>query len=286
MARFGLRGIFLSGKPWRLLYLVAAVGLIFLGGFRSSLLLFLVTFTLMFFWEGLHRTPVLLLMILLGALGGTALVPLANKLPFTFQRTLAFLPLDLDADARGSAEDSTNWRLNMWKALLPQIPPHLFLGKGLAFSAEDFDEMMTGNVLLDNTAARVDASQGSLALSNDFHNGMLSVIIPFGIWGVLTVVWFLLAGLKVMYNNAKYGDPALQLPNAFLLMLYAWEAFSFLSCFAGLQIASELASFGGYLGMSIALNNGVCQPAAPVVENAPSVAPFRPMLRPRPVFQR
>jgi hypothetical protein len=69
-------------------------------------------------------------------------------------------------------------------------------------------------------------------------------------------------------------------------MLYAWEAFGFLSCFAGMQISLELASFGGYLGLSIALNNGVCKPAGPVVENRPSVAPFRPLLRPRPVFQR
>ena len=133
MARYGLRGIFLSGKPVRLLLLMAAVSLIFLGGYRSSLLLFLATFTLMFFWEGLHRTPILMVMILLGAMGGTALVPLANKLPFTFQRCLAFLPLDLDTDAKRSAQDSTDWRLNMWTALLPQIPPHLFWARAWPF---------------------------------------------------------------------------------------------------------------------------------------------------------
>jgi hypothetical protein len=286
MARFGLRGIFLSGKPWRILYLMAAFGLIFLGGYRSWLLLFLATFTGMFFWEGLHRTPILLVMILLGALGGTALVPLANKLPYTFQRSLAFLPLDLDADARMSAEDSTEWRLNMWAALLPQIPPHLFLGKGLAVTAEDYDEMMTGNTILNTAAANVDDSQNSLALSSDFHNGMLSIIIPFGIWGVMAVVWFFFAGLKVLYNNARYGRPDLQLTNAFLLMLFAWEVLNYLSCFGGMQISLELATFVGFLGLSIALNNGVCQPADQVVENRPAVVPYRALLRPRPAFQR
>ena len=286
LARYGLRGILLSGKPWRFLLLLAAFVLIFLGGYRSTLLMFLVTFTLVFFWEGLHRTPLLLVMILLGVLGGTALVPLANKLPYTFQRALAFLPLDLDADAKRSADDSTEWRLAMWSALLPEIPPHLFLGKGLAISTEEFDEMMTGNFALYTAAANVDASQNPLALAGDYHNGMLSLILPFGIWGVATVTWFLLAGVKVMYNNAKYGDPELRTANAFLMAAFACEAIFFLSCFGGMQISMQLANFGGYLGLSIALNNGVCRPARQAVENRPLVAPFRPLLRPRPVFQR
>jgi hypothetical protein len=286
MAKWGLRGIFLSGKPWRILFLTAAVTLVFLGGYRSSLLWFLAVFTLMFFWEGLHRTPMLMIMVLLGTLGIAALVPLAHTLPFTFQRSLAFLPLELDADARMSAEDSIDWRLNMWEALLPQIPPHLFLGKGLAFSAEEFNEMMSGNLALETAAAKIDDSQNSLALANDFHNGMLSLIIPFGIWGVIAVLWFLAAGTRVLYLNAKYGGPDLQLVNAFLMMMFVWEALGFVSCVAGMQIAAELTNFAGFLGLSISLNNGVCRPEGEKVEILPSVVPFRSFARPRPVFLR
>jgi len=286
MAKYGLRGIFLSGKPWRILFLVVALGLILLGGFRSSLMGVMGTFILLFFWEGLHRTPLLMVVILLGALGTTALVPLAHKLPFTFQRSLAFLPLDLDAEARMSAEDSTQWRLNMWSALLPQIPPHLLLGKGLAFTPEEFEELMAGNSILASTASSVDASQGSLAMAGDYHNGMLSLIIPFGIWGVITFFWFMVAGTRVLYLNAKYGRPDLLHANAFLLMLFGWEALNFASCLGGLQIASELASFVGFLGLSISLNNGVRQPEGQSVEVRPSVVPFRSFARPRPVFLR
>lgn len=286
MAKWGLRGVFLSGKPWRILFLLVAFGLTFLGGYRSALLMLLATFIMMFFWEGLYRTPLLMAMILVGALGVTALVPLANKLPYTFQRTLAFLPLDLDAEAKMSADASTDWRLSMWSALLPQIPPHLLLGEGLAISTEDFDEMMSGNQILANTAEKVDASQGSLALAADYHNGMLSLIIPFGIWGVITILWFLAAGTWVLYQNAKYAPPELFLVNAFLMVLFVWEAANFVSCFAGLQISSELANFVGYLGMSIALNNGVCRPAGEPVKELPKVIPFRALTRPRPAFQR
>ena len=286
MAKWGLRGVILSGKPWRILLLIAAFMLTFLGGYRTALMAFAATFTLMFFWEGLHRTPVLMAMILLGAFGITALIPMANKLPYTFQRTLAFLPLDLDAEAKMSADASMDWRLQMWGALLPQIPSHLLLGKGLAISTEEYDEMMTGNEILQNSAERTDASQGSLALASDYHNGMISLILPFGIWGVLTVLWFLGAGLWVMYQNAKYAPPELFLANSFLMVLFFWEAANFVSCVAGLQISSELASFSGYLGLSIALNNGVCRPAGEPVKVLPRVIPFRAMTRPRPAFQR
>jgi len=67
-------------------------------------------------------------------------------------------------------------------------------------------------------------------------------------------------------------------------MLFAWEALNFVSCVAGMQISLELANFASYLGLSIAFNNGVCQPAGQVEEARPSVVPFRPPFRP--VFQR
>ena len=73
----------------------------------------------------------------------------------------------------------------MWKALLPQVPPHLLLGKGYAISMEDF-EMMGRDVAFRS----VDASQQGLALAGDYHNGPLSVVIPFGIWGVIAFLWF------------------------------------------------------------------------------------------------
>ena len=144
----------------------------------------------------------------------------------------------------------------------------------------------SADTILQNMAAKLDASQGSLALASDFHNGMLSLIIPFGIWGVITVVWFLFAGLGVLWRNAKYCDPDLKLVSTFLFTLYFWEFLTFMSCFGGLQIAGELASFIGYLGMSIALNNGVCQAAHEKKEELPSNIPFRMLPRPRPVFQR
>jgi hypothetical protein len=285
VAKYGVRGIFLSGKLWRPVLLLVFFVLVFLGGFRTVLFLFVVSFIVKFFMEGLHRTPLVLVFGLIGLMGCVALVPLAHKLPYTFQRTLAFLPLDLDADAKGSADDSVDWRLRMWTALLPQVPKHLLLGEGFAFSAEEYNEMMAGGAL-DNAAGKFDAAQNSLALAGDYHNGMLAVILPFGIWGVIVMFWFLGAGLHVMYRNYKYCDPALCNINGLLLILFTMEAASFASCLGGLNMSNEMSTFISYLGLSIALNNGVCQPATQIIRNQNEnqlVKDFSPL---RPALQR
>jgi hypothetical protein len=283
MSRYGIRGIFLSGSLWRLFRFAVFAVCIVGDGYRSVLFLFVASFLLMFFMEGLHRTQLLMVFGLAGVLACVAVIPLASKLPYTFQRALAFLPLKLDEEAVQSADASTNWRLNMWTALLPQVPRYLLLGKGFAISTEDYNEAMTGGSMA-AAAANLDAAQNGLALSSDFHNGMLSVILPFGIWGVLATFWFFWAGLKVLYRNWKYGDPSLRLVNAILFILFFIEAAEFASCFAGLSLASELQFFIGYLGLSIALNNGVCAPAAKAVHVKKEYQPPRiyPHLRPAP----
>ena len=63
---------------------------------------------------------------------------MANRLPLTFQRALSFLPVNIDAGVRADAQASLDWRIEMWKALLPQVPPHLLLGKGYAITPEDY----------------------------------------------------------------------------------------------------------------------------------------------------
>ena len=257
MAVYGIRGIFLSRKWWRLAVFILSISLIFLGGYRGALITVGSIFVLQFFMEGLHRTKLLLVFVLFGALVFTALVPLASKLPFTFQRTLAFLPLKVDPVARQDAQNTLNWRVDMWRALLPQVPQHLLLGKGFAITHED-DEMMGWN----SPFQTVDPSQQGLALSFDYHNGPLSVVLPFGIWGVIAFLWFMAASLRVMYCNFRYGDPSLQTYNTFL---FADFFITFLLFFIGGALATDMMRFTGFVGLSIAINGGVCHPSKTTV---------------------
>ncbi len=119
LARHGIRENFLTSKLWRPLLMGCMFALIFLGGFRSAILGVLIVSGLLFYLEKMHRTSVMPALVLSGCMAGALLVPLAPQLPYTFQRALAFLPLDITPEARMDAEGSTQWRLDMWAALLP-----------------------------------------------------------------------------------------------------------------------------------------------------------------------
>jgi hypothetical protein len=271
IALYGLRGIFLSGKLWRMVVFFISFVLIFLGGFRSSMIGTLAMLLILFFLEGLHRTRLLPILVIFALAIGGLIIPLAPHLPFTFQRVLTLLPesvVHLRSDARINAQDSWDWRVNMWKALLPEIPKYLLLGKGYAISQEDFDTEMGQGAAIKNSA---DPSQQALALSSDYHNGPLSVILPFGIWGVLVFVGFIAGSFWVLYRNYRYGPPSLQTLNSFLFATYAWS----IIIFYGGSLATGMSAFTGVLGLSVAINRGVCRKPVDHTKNVPFSIPLR-----------
>jgi O-antigen ligase/polysaccharide polymerase Wzy-like membrane protein len=263
MARYGIRGIFSMRRPWRLGFFVIFVCGSFLGGFRSTLVLFCLTFAIQFFLEGLHRTRLVLVFLLGAIFVGTLAIPFAQRFPYSVQRTLSLIPgVPVEASVRLEAEGSTEWRLNIWKAVLPQVPRYLLMGKGLAMTPQDFDYSFS---TFSGTMKEFSEDQNWAALAGDYHSGPLSVIIPFGIWGVIAFVWFLSAGCLVMYRNFRYGDPSLKVINGFLFATFIAKIFIFLFIFGGFY--GDIQGFAGYLGVSVCLNGGMAK--KPDAESAP-----------------
>jgi O-antigen ligase len=237
---------------------------------------------LQFFLEGMHRTKAMPFFVISFLAASVALVPLASRLPYTFQRTLAFVPqqvLHLSVDARLEAQGSTDWRVNMWKALLPTIPQHLLLGKGYTITMEDAQ-----SIGQDSAIKSVDAGQQALAISSDYHNGPLSVILPFGIWGVITFGLFLITSNLVIYRNYRYGRPELKMLNTFIFSTYLVSTINFLFLFGGLS--NNMATFSAMIGLSIALNGGVSRVPAREMRNIPfSMKLANARRRPQAAFQ-
>ena len=280
LARYGINGIFRGGRPWRAVAFLLFSTLIFWGGFRSTFLICTLIFSIQFYLEGMHRTKLLPILAFFGLLGAVICLPMANRLPHSFQRVLSILPVNIDPLVRADAQGSVDWRIEMWKALLPQVPRHLLLGKGYAISPEDF-QMMGSDAALRS----IDPAEGSLALSGDYHSGPLSVILPFGIWGAMAFLWLMIAGVWALHQNRLHGDPALRTVNTLLFAAFLAKIISFMFIVGGLS--SDLVGFAGYLGLSVSLNGGICRrvrnPAATTVE-PPVRIPARPRLQP--VFQR
>jgi O-Antigen ligase len=272
MARYGLKGVFDGKKVWRPPVFVALVGLSLLGGFRGTLVTILMTGTFLFCLEGLYRsrfTPVLLCGIVLG---GVLLFPLGEHLPLSMQRSLTVLPFVKVSDlAERSAKDSSDWRVQMWKEVAPEIPGYLILGKGYSINTVELEKVTTETLGNESVAGA--------ELAGDYHNGPLSVIIPFGIGGAIGFLWLAGAGFKVMYNNYKYGDPGFRQVNNYFFAAYMAKVIYFFAVFGALE--SDLSVFLGLLGMSVAINGGMRQRVkAPFRQKAPSPAwklgPARP----------
>ena len=254
LSRFGLRGILDVSKPWRFLFLLTSIGLSAFSGFRSGVLFFGVLLGAQFLLEGLWRTRLLLVGTLATILGFAVLIPLSDKLPLSVQRTLSFLPLSVDPAARADAMASTEWRLQMWKIMAAQIPDYFWLGKGYATSSSDL--YFAQQSALRGLAGNFETS----LVAGDYHSGPLSVIIPFGIWGVLAFVAFLVAVCRALYHNYRFGDPSLKTMNTILFAYFLARVVSFVFIFGAFD--SDLITFCALAGLSVSLNGGVARPSA------------------------
>ncbi len=254
LARYGVKGTFDPARPWRaLLFALAAAGSL-LTGFRVALVMLTMTFAFVFWLEGAWRTR--LLPILLGGsviLGALAL-PHVREMPLAVQRTLSLVPrLQVDPVAQASAEASSDWRLEMWRAVLPEVPSHLLKGRGYAMDPNSLDFSLTAN--------GPNAGMVSAMAAEDYHNGPLSVVMPFGLWGVAGLLWFWAASLRYLYQHYRHSDPALKHINTFLLGYFLMRVVFFIFVFG--DFSGDLWAFAGVVGLAVSLNGAKApEPAA------------------------
>jgi hypothetical protein len=103
---------------------------------------------------------------------------------------------------------------------------------------------------------------------------------------MIAFLWFVVAGMKALWNNYRYGDAELRTINTFLLANFIVRVLMFFFIVGGLT--SDICFFVGALGLSIALNNGVARRVAvPVAAEAKPVRNLATILpRHRPVLGR
>jgi len=275
-AYYGIEGILDLKKLWRPLLLGCAIVLSAYGGSRAIMMVLFGTLGLVAYFEGMLRSRLLPIFLLSIVAAGGVLVGFGDRMPLSLQRSVSFLPLKLSPLARASAEGSSEWRVEMWKSLLPQIPQYFILGKGLGFDKNDW---MKYQDLGDNQVGG--EIGGGTNLAGDYHSGPLSIIIPFGIFGCIGFLWFLIAGFRVLWMNYKYGDPDIRRINIFLMSFFFTKVIVFFFIFGGFY--GDLMIFTGVVGFSISVNGGAAR--KPVLVTRPRIVfnRFRPLPMDRPL---
>jgi hypothetical protein len=222
------------------------------------LILFALTFLCGFSLEGLWRTRVFPILAGVCLLLMAVMIPQVQRLPWVVQRTLSFLPIKVDQLVRDSAYASTEWRLEMWKNVLPQVPQYFFKGKGFAVDPNDL-------FMANQSASRaLEGATAGAALAGDYHNGPLSLIIPFGIWGVLAFGYFIFVSARTMRYYLHHGDPGLKSANTFILAFFIAKVIFFLLIFGSFW--SDLCFFTGLIGLSVSINGEPRTVVEPVTE--------------------
>jgi hypothetical protein len=162
--------------------------------------------------------------------------------------------VEIDPMIRMTAESSTEWRLNIWKTVLPSVPRYLLVGKGYSINPTEM-------AMIEIRPGAGD-SESKIA-TGDYHNGPLTVLIPLGIWGAIGFLWFLGAGIRVLYRNHRYGDPELHGVNTFLFLYFLVKGLFFLFIFG--SFSTEFFGFTGLVALSISINGGMRSPAPVIV---------------------
>jgi len=246
LVRYGVRGVFDLGSPWRLGLLVVGLLASVFCGFRSILILLITTIAVQMFFEGLFRLRILIPIFAAGLVGLAALVPFSASLPLPVQRTISFLPVEVAPSVRLSVDGSSEWRLEMWRNVLPLVPQYLLLGKGYA---QDPSEL---NFMYENARRGYLKAYEPAIYSGDFHNGPFSVIIPFGIWGVLAFGFFVWASLRYLHRVYRSGNPEFKTINTFLLAYFVTRIIHFSFVFGSLY--TEIGVLASLLGLSVSIN--------------------------------
>jgi hypothetical protein len=169
-------------------------------GYRNVVGAVGLTYLVGLFYRG--RLPAVFAAGLMGivALAGLALVNVALPLPPNIQRSLSFLPGTWDEQYRRSTDESTDWRVEMWKEALltDRWIQNKTVGDGLGFSAKELEVQAQLNAMKRGASigtSGLDITREYFMVAGDYHSGPVSSIRTIGYVGlaIMTLAQILIA---------------------------------------------------------------------------------------------
>lgn len=172
---------------------------IMISGFRSALIMFAIYFIVVTIVRRKYMD------LLLGGVAAFLLVALlavtgtATKLPYSAQRVLSFLPIQVSEAAARNSEDSSEWRFEMWRLALTtdKYIQNKILGDGVGYRA---DELRAGQDSMagDMRRSRGMTMQEAMLVRGSFHGFHVETIRCTGILGLLLA----LIGMGIFFHTA------------------------------------------------------------------------------------
>jgi hypothetical protein len=173
---------------WAVL-IVLSLGFAAMSGFRNQIIAVGLTFIFGILYRGGISQVFMAFMTLIFAVGTLAIVNSMVPLPVNIQRSLSFLPGTWDADVKRDAENSTEWRMEIWKEVMltDRWIMNKWLGDGLGLSAK---ELAAQQVISEKSfsISGLGHHQDAILSSGDYHSGPIQTIRTIGYFGLFFVL--------------------------------------------------------------------------------------------------
>jgi hypothetical protein len=230
----------------------------FRGAFMSNLLVIVA-----YYWLMRRQIPshVAKPLIFFAGFAVLALIMFSSHLPLSFQRMLSWIPgIEVDQAAFYSAQATTEWRLEMWRLMLPMIPDYLIIGRGLGFQLAD--------AYAAYTLASDHAWHQFLIATHDYHNGPLYLLLDYGLAGFLCAFGFMFAAVRHQWGMQKASWNSMWLRNLHALSLarLLTVVFMFIFVFGDLMSLVSIFVDVALMNMLIKVDQKQKAEAAPVPE--------------------
>lgn len=180
-----------SNIKYSFMYLVGVI-FILLSGFRSAIAITIaLTAASMIIREKTVAVFKLLFVVLFIGAIFTAISYTGIQLPLTAQRALSFLPGDWDPKSVRIAQESTEWRHEMWRIVMTsdRYIRNKTLGDGYGFLRTDFEDMIDAHYGIGPLAGS-EGDKETHMLQGTVHSGPISAIKRVGYVGLVFFLIF------------------------------------------------------------------------------------------------
>lgn len=212
------RKLFMIRSAGAIAVLVGLTILSLLSGFRlmTGMLLFVV-FLCALYQKSLTPNRVVLGFFLV-TVALVILYAISEFLPVSVQRAVSWLPgISVSSGAARDAEGTITWRLDLWREAIHFIPEYFWIGKGFSYDANLYLASVTGY-------ASHDSINWAL-VTGAYHNGYLSLILLFGVFGILIglplLVMVVVRHIRINYSSWN-SERLHQCHQAFLASQTCW----------------------------------------------------------------
>lgn len=214
-------------------------------GYRNEIAMVGMTYLVSLAYRGGLPAVTFSIFVLIIGIASLAAVNLAAPLPANIQRSLSFLPGSWDQEHIQDTQDSTEWRVEMWKEALGTDIwiKNKILGDGLGISKQEYDYIRSfkqyeigGRV----GTGRLTKQQEYMMATGAYHSGPVSTVRTIGYAGLLI---FILAQIRLavhahrLIKKAKYTE---WFPTTLLIGIpLIWAPFFFIFIFGDFGIAAS-----------------------------------------------